>query len=196
MVRAANMPERKVHKSETNGAGHNSPLDGDIFRIHVGLITQAQIAVNAVKKKLKEARRRAQDAGIILRDLDEAMAMRDQEPETVQETIRRKATYAEWMGISPGVVQGDLFIQEDPEEDELKKAEDEGYDDGLEGVTAKGERYDTSNPVGRARLKGWNKGQDKHKAHLVELGEKDKAAKKEKAAKAKAKTEEQTEVTH
>lgn len=187
MVRAAKLQKPTVHKDQTQMPAGGNMLTGDVFRIHLGLVKKAQAAVDAVKKTLKTARREAQDAGINLKDMDEMIRMSDQEPETVKATILRKATYASWMGISPGVVQGDLFAHADAEESDVQKAEREGYEDGLEGVTAKGDRYDTSNPIGKARLKGWNKGQEVLRRHLEEAMMAKKQKEKEAKAKAKAK---------
>lgn len=187
MVRAAKLQKPTVHKDQTQMPTGGNMLTGDVFRIHLGLVKKAQAAVDAVKKGLKKARREAQDAGINLKDMDEMIRMSDQEPETVKATILRKATYASWMGISPGVVQGDLFAHADAEESDVQKAEREGYEDGLEGVTAKGDRYDTSNPIGKARLKGWNKGQEVLRRHLEEAMMAKKQKEKEAKAKAKAK---------
>lgn len=187
MVRAAKLQKPTVHKDQTQMPAGGNMLTGDVFRIHLGRIKKAQAAVDAVKKTLKTARREAQDAGINLRDMDEMLRMQDQEPETVKSTILRKATYASWMGISPGVVQGDLFAHADKEETDTEKAEREGYEDGLEGVTAKGDRYDTSNPAGKARMKGWHKGQEVLRRHMETAMMEKKQKEKEAKAKAKAK---------
>lgn len=182
MVQAAKMKKPTIHKDETVGVGHNS-LDGDTFRIHLGRIKKAKASVEAVKKHLKTARREAQDAGVNLRDMDEMIAMSEQEPETVKETILRKATYASWMGLAPGVKQGDLFVHADTVEDDNARAELEGYYDALEGNKNTGDRYDTSNPIGKARMKGFHRGT----ARLGKFMEDRKEALKEKAKEAKAK---------
>lgn len=189
MVKSARLKKPHVLKDQSKTelpAGANM-LTGDIFRIHLGRIAKAKAALEGPKKALKAARREAQDAGINLKDLDEMISMREQEPETVKATILRKATYASWMGISPGVVQGDLFAHADKEETDTEKAEREGYEDGLEGVTAKGDRYDTSNPAGKARMKGWHKGQEVLRRHMESAMMEKKQKEKEAKAKAKAK---------
>lgn len=61
-------------------------------------------------------------------------------------------------------------------------AELEGYNDALEGNKCTGDRYDTTNPVGKARMKGFHKGQER----LGKFMEERKAALKEKAKEAKA----------
>lgn len=137
---------------ETNAA------DLEAFHYHKGCILRAQEAVEMVKKTLKTERRRASDAGINLGDLDFALKMREEEPETVQATIRRIAQYASWMGLAPGI-QADLFEAADEAADLQKVAEQEGYVDGLEGKTPEGDRYDIANPVGQSRLDGWYRGQ-------------------------------------
>lgn len=196
MVKAAKIEKPTIHKTPS-AIGHNG-LDQETFHIHLGQILKAKAQVEAVKKILKTARRAAQDNGLNLADLDEAMSMRDMEPETVQETIRRKAQYAAWMGLAPGI-QPDMFTVADAKEDDEKAAEQEGYIDGLEGVTAKGERFDTSNPLGRARLKGWNRGQDVLKERMVQMTADAKAKEKEKKMAKEKKTEtkkEETEAMH
>ena len=182
MVRAAKMQKPTILKDQSApGPRHNS-LTGDVFRIHLGLIKKAKAALDAVKNTPKNARREAHDAGINSRDLDEMLSMQDMESETVKQTILRKATYASWMGISPGVVQGDLFVHADESDDQIKMAELEGYNDALEGNKCTGDRYDTTNPVGKARMKGFHKRQER----LGKFMEERKAALKEKAKEAKA----------
>lgn len=186
MVRSATLKKPHVLKDQSQTelpAGANM-LSGDIFRIHLGRIAKAKAALEAPKKALKAARREAQDAGINLKDLDEMISMREQQPETVKATILRKATYASWMGLAPGVVQADLFVHADEEEDAIKAAENEGYYDALEGNKNTGERYDTSNPIGKARMKGFHKGVER----LGRFMEERKEALKQKAAEAKAKS--------
>ncbi len=186
MVKSArlNKPHILKDQSQTQIPVGGNMLTGDVFRIHLGRIAKAKAALEAPKKALKACRREAQDAGINLRDLDEMIAMREQEPETVKDTILRKATYASWMGLAPGVKQGDLFTHADEEQDATKAAEMEGYYDALEGGKNTGERYDTSNPIGKARMKGFHKGVER----LGQFMEDRKQALKEKAAENKAKS--------
>lgn len=145
-------------KKKANGEGSNA-ADLETFHFHVGEIRRAQAAILAVRKTLKQKRRDASDAGINLGDLDLVMRMSEEEPETVQGTVKRIATYAHWMGLAPGV-QADLFEAADDREDLQKAAENEGYREGIEGLSPTGDRYDPANPVGQARMRGWNKGQD------------------------------------
>lgn len=166
MVKSAKIDKPTVLKSEAPPSpGHNG-LDQETFHIHLGQILKAKAQVEAVKKILKTAIRAAQDGGVNLADMDEAISMRGMEPETLQDTIRRKAQYAAWMGLAPGI-QPDMFTIVAAREDDEKLAEHEGYVDGLEGVTVEGPRYDTSNSLGQARLSGWNRGQDVLKDHLI-----------------------------
>ena len=138
----------------------NGPPEADreAFHYHLGQIRRVKDRLDAVKKLMKTARRAAQDAGINLADLDLVNKMRELEPETVQENIRRLATYVYWVGLAPGVMQGDLFAHATAL-DHLAKAEDEGYTDGIEGVTASGDRYDMTSEAGQARMRGWERGQ-------------------------------------
>ena len=159
MVKTATIAPKTVLKDETKAAPADNGPDLETFHYHVGEIARKTDAVAAVRKILKDARRRAQDAGIILHDLDTVVRMRDEEPETVQKAIKRLATYAYWMGLSPGV-QGDLFEAATVAHSEEAAAEQQGYIEGLEGVTAEGDRYDMTNPIGQARLRGWRRGQD------------------------------------
>ena len=188
MVKAAKMKKPVVHKVEA--AASNGP-DKETFHIHLGEILRARAKVEAVRKVLKAARRAAQDAGFNLHDLDEMISMREQEPETVQDTIRRKAQYATWMGLAPGV-QGDLFDHAAARQDDKTKWFEEGYVDGLEGVTAAGDRYDMTSEAGQARMKGWDKGQGILRDRLAEMLSKKKDDAKAKKAKAKKGAEEAT----
>lgn len=165
--------------------GTNGPAvaDRETFHFHVGMIRRQQDKVAAERKFLKDARRKASDAGINLGDLDLAMRMSEQEPETVQESIKRMATYAHWMGLAPGI-QADLFEAADSKRDFEKEAEEEGYVEGLEGKTAEGDRYDPANPVGQARMRGHRRGQDVVLQRFSENAEAKNAADAERAAQA------------
>lgn len=184
MVKAAKIEKPTVHKAVPQ-PGHNGP-DQETFHIHLGQILKAKAQVNAVAKILKEARRRAVDAGLVLEDLDWNIKNREAEPETVQASIRRRAQYAFWMGLAPGV-EPDMFTVAAARENEETVAEHEGYVDGLEGVSAKGDRYDMTNPLGQARMRGWNRGQDVLKERLMQMSADAEA--KEKAKGKKAATE-------
>lgn len=142
-------------KDKVADEGSNT-ADLEAFHYHLGFIRRAQATVLSARKVLKEERRRASDAGVALGELDLVMKMAEEEPETVQATVNRIALYANWMGLAPGV-QGDLFSVEKTNEEE--RAELQGYKEGIEGVTALGPRYDVTNPIGEARLKGWHRGQ-------------------------------------
>lgn len=168
MVKPVKATVPRVLPTETPEAkpGDNQ-ADRETFHYHLGIIVQMKAAVDAHRKHLKNARRAAQDAGIVLHDLDTILKMREEEPETVQDGIRRLAQYAHWAGLAPGV-QGDLFKDGLAKVDEVAKAEDEGYVDGLEGNTASGDRYDASTPAGQARLRGWNRGQDVIRKRFIE----------------------------
>lgn len=139
----------------------NQP-DAETFHYHLGAITRQQAKILAERKVLKDIRRAATDAGLNLATMDRMIRMRELEPETVQEEIRRDVQYAVWMGLAPGT-QIDLFKDAAPQVDLEIAAENEGYRDGIEGnkgPAIEPERYDTTSAVGQARLRGWNKGQD------------------------------------
>lgn len=152
-------PLKLVKNSDTPAS--NQP-DAEAFHYHLGAITRKNATLLAHRKELKEIRRAAMDAGINLRDLDTVIKMRELEPETVQADISRLVQYAQWMGLAPGT-QPDLFKDVAPKVDAEKAAEDESYRDGIEGnkgPAIEPERYDASTPVGQARLRGWNRGQE------------------------------------
>lgn len=151
---------RVVGKAETPPAATNQP-DAEVFHFHLGSIVRKNATIQAHRKELKEIRRAAMDAGLNLRDLDTIIKMRELEPETVQADISRLVQYAQWIGLAPGT-QPDLFKDVAPKVDLEQAAEDEGYRLGIEangGPAVEPDRYDTSSPVGQARLRGWNKGQ-------------------------------------
>ena len=174
MVKSVKVTKPRVLKDKTavpitNGP---APLDRETFHYHLGAVNRACATVEAHKKVLKDIRRAAQDSGINLGDLDRVIRMREEEPEPVQESIRRLALYAQWTGLAPGI-QGDLFVQGAAAVDEVARAEEEGHTDGIEGVTAAGDRYDAANPIGQARMKGWHRGQkvvlDRFAAHAEQV---------------------------
>lgn len=152
-------PKSAAQPPDPPGTNGPAVADRETFHYHVGIIRRQQDKVAAERKFLKDARRKASDAGINLGDLDLAMRMSEQEPETVQESIRRMAVYAHWMGLAPGV-QADLFDVAAERQSEEDQAYQEGYVEGLEGKTALGDRYDAGNQIGQARLRGWRDGQD------------------------------------
>jgi hypothetical protein len=142
-------------------AATNQP-DAETFHFHIGAIMRKQATIMAHRREMKTIRRAAMDAGLNLADLDEMIRLREEEPETVMAGLKRKVLYAEWMGIAPKGTQGDLFKDAAPKLDAEKAAEDEGYREGIEGnkgPAIEPDRYDVSTPVGQARLRGWNSGQ-------------------------------------
>ena len=123
MVKTAKPPKLRVVKPEKppkrekkapGPAGSNGP-DFETFHYHLGVIVQHKAAVQAKQKILKQARRAAQDSGLVLEDLDRVIRLREEEPETVRASINRLATYAHWAGLAPGT-QGDLFTAADADE--------------------------------------------------------------------------------
>lgn len=170
MVRSAKPKEKTVLKVVPPTPPPETNMEREAFHFHLGQIAQAQASAAFHRKNLKNTRRAAQDAGIVLHDLDTVMRMREEEPETVQAGIRRLATYAHWIGLAPGV-QADLFDHAGKAASDEAAAEEEGYIDGLEGKTAEGDRYDAANPIGQARLRGWRRGQDVILKHFAKKAE-------------------------
>lgn len=159
MVKNAKIPDLKVVKDQT--ATPSLPLatnqpDAETFLYHVGKIERERAKVDLQRKSLKQVRRAAQDAGLILKDIDRVLKLRDEEPETVQEGFRRQMEYARWLGLSPAP-QADLFEAAPSEADRWFE---EGKSDGLQGLTAAGDRYDPASEAGQARLKGHAAGQE------------------------------------
>jgi hypothetical protein len=131
--------------------------DQESYHYHKGAIMRQLAKVEAEKKVLKAARRAAQDAGLVLEDVDYAIKNKDKEPETIQANVARRIQYMAWDGLAPGT-QADLFKMPSAR-NEIEIAEQEGYIAGLEGESAIGDRYDSGNPIGQARLKGHARGQ-------------------------------------
>jgi hypothetical protein len=159
MVKHLAAKKPRVLKDETVPESPPSNMaDRETFHWFLGRVVAKKATLDAHRKEMKAIRREAQDAGIVLKDLDHVLRLREEEPETVQEGLRRLVQYANWVGLAPGT-QTDLFKDVAPKVDAEEKAYQEGKIDGLEGVSAQGERYDTANPLGQARLRGWNDGQ-------------------------------------
>lgn len=159
LQRTKGSPANPAKSEEQRESAASNLADLETFHFHMGNLKRLDDQIAAVRKLRKDERRRASDAGINLADLDMIMKMREEEPETVQARVERIATYAHWAGLAPGF-QGDLFQAAGEKEDAEKVAELEGYKDGIEGLTATGERYDAGNPIGQARMRGHAKGQE------------------------------------
>ena len=185
MVVAAKLKSRKILNDQTKG--HNLPRgeNRDEFLYYVGVISLAKGKVDAVKKLLKQAKREAMDAGYNLADMADVMAHREDEPETVQTTIMRRARYAAWMHGTKEPEQADLFAEATSNESE--KHYQEGREDALLGLPNKGDRYDTTTESGQQRMKGWNDGNDKRQALQAKQLEQFKANEKAEKEKQKAK---------
>ena len=163
MVKSSKPPKLSIVKPTTPAKAADkvppNTIDKEAYHYHKGVIEQMEARVESAKKLLKQARRGASDAGISLGNFDFIRKLHKAEPETVQSNVAEIAQYAHWEGLAPGY-QADLFKdtkgkKTSPEE----AAHQEGYVEGLEGKTAEGERYDQGNPVGAARLHGWQRGQ-------------------------------------
>lgn len=166
MVKHLAAKKPRVLKDETAPPpGEQPPTnqpDAETLHYFIGAITRKQATIMAHRKELKTIRRSAMDAGLNLKDLDEVIRMKEEEPETIQAGLKRLVQYAEWLGLAPPGTQGDLFKNVAPKLDTEKAAEDEGYREGIEGnkgPAIEPDRYDVSTPVGQARLRGWNSGQ-------------------------------------
>ncbi len=175
----------KIHKDTTQakapgpGGDLSNAADYETFHVHVGILAKADAVVKAATDARKKARRDAIDSGIVMKELDLALYLKKQEPETADATIRRLTTYSKWLGLPIGT-QGDM-LNGDAAEDDNARAEAEGYEEGLQGVgVPEGPRYDMTTPTGQSRKRGWNKGQTVLQERFLKKNEEAKAEEKEK----------------
>jgi hypothetical protein len=158
---------RKVLKDETApdtpppGAGHIGP-DANTVLVWVGVIDRETAAVAAAKKKLAKAWKLALNDGVVRRDLERVMKMRDEDPETVMAEMSRLRQYAEWLGVPIGKQLG-LFEQ--PRMSILnaaelsQKAHDSGYLLGITGCNPDDQAYPPTHEHHTAHNEGWHAGQ-------------------------------------
>lgn len=147
----------KVVKDPPPAPPSNAP-DRETFHYFVGLIDIEDGKVAAARKARKDVRRRASDAGLSLEIVDLLRRKRDKEAETAGSWIQSLMEGFKWMGLK-AAVQLSLFPEEHEKQSVTDRAEMEGYVDGLEGKSAVGDRYEATNELSQARLKGWHRGQ-------------------------------------
>lgn len=163
MVKSATKTPLKIVKSEKPAAlpppTNGEPLDAETFHAHVGFMTQMKARKDAAAKLYKKTRTDAAHAGLVMEEVDEYIRMRDMDPEKAKEKLKRKFQYMTWGNMTRGLNEDDLFAFADAKDSSEAQAEQEGYIEGLEGKTADGDRYDSANEIGQARLRGHARGQ-------------------------------------
>lgn len=176
-------------KKESNGP------DRDEFLFAIGHQKKLQQAVDDAKAAMKKFRNHLKLRGFNLAMMDVAIDEAGREDGTTITNMRDLKRYYEFMGLPIGH-QFSLFDTPqaaNANTDLFEKAFTEGRERGIRGEFADEQKWPPMTPEGQEHMRGWNEGQETHRAKFTALeesfAEADKAAlaKLEKRAKGKSK---------
>lgn len=133
----------------------------DEYLFHLSQIRQAERELEPYKKKLKDARNRADAQGVNLKRLDMLKQLTDsrENGKTIREYLESLFREAAWLNLIPWNGQGHLFEQPQSETDEerLNKIFNDGRDVGLSKSIGENP-YDETSTEGQVWLAGYNEG--------------------------------------
>lgn len=182
--------DRKVHPDKSPKPTNGPDLTTILF--FVGQLRQKRVAKKIAAKAESAVRKQAINAGLVIQELDEAMADADMEPEAVLAKYARRKQYAEALGTPIGE-QFSLFdvaprsgIPTFKEQGE--KAYQSGFARGLLGEGWPDEQaYPPGSDFHTSHLEGWNAGQKMLMERIGQLKASDDAADAARAVKKAAK---------
>jgi hypothetical protein len=196
----------KVHKDLTKGAastpsqqtpgeGHNATAGqskGE-FLFFIGQLKRHAKESDDMRSRHKAERNQIKLRGYDLAEMQQAIAEQSRNDGTTLRSLKVRKQYFEWLDLPIGS-QMKLFdepgeVNAFSEEGLLKRAEEEGYELGIQGLNTDTQKYPPHTPAGNAHIKGWDRGQDELKERftaqsLAVAEEKAKAAAKRVAKKA------------
>ena len=139
----------------------NGPTRDDLL-FFMGQFRSADAKIAEARAVRKRIRSRAKLLGIDLQQFDLAIAQFDLEDDTTLDQLKTFKRYCEMLELPIGS-QMQLFDTPDSpapsQEGLLKKAYQQGYDDGLLGKNPDEQAYPPMTPEGQEHLKGWNDAQ-------------------------------------
>lgn len=179
------LPDTSVPKS-------NGP-DLTTILFFVGQLKQKRVAKNLAAKAEGMVRKQAINAGLVIQELNEAIADMEMEPEAVFAKYARRKQYAEALGTPIGQ-QFSLFDFNARKssiptfEEQGEKAYQSGYARGILGEGWPDEQaYPPGSDFHTSHIDGWNAGQKLLLDRIGQLKASDEAAEAAKAAKKTAK---------
>lgn len=209
MVKRARVEHRpKVHKdlgaSKEQSAteskaepGHNSGQSREEYLFFVGQMRAVEKKEKDLKAEKKRLRSNIKLRGYSIGAMVEAMKEQDRQDGTTIKEMKILKTYYEWMDLPIGH-QMQLF--DDPQvgksfdqEAILKRAYQEGFDLGIQGLNSDRQKYPPMTPEGREHDKGWNDAQDRYRSRIKDLSQSNAEAASKAAARRAAKKPEDSE---
>lgn len=164
----------------------NGPTRDDLL-FFMGQFRSADAKIAEARAVRKRIRSRAKLLGIDLQQFDLAIAQFDLEDDTTLDQLRTFKRYCELLDLPIGA-QMQLFDMPESnapsQEGLLKKAYQQGYDNGLLGKNPDEQAYPPMTPEGQEHLKGWNDAQAVLLSKLKVLDEEPEAKKPKKRTEA------------
>lgn len=164
----------------------NGPSRDDLL-FFMGQFRSADAKIAEARAVRKRIRSRAKLLGIDLQQFDLAIAQFDREENTTLDQLRTFKRYCELLDLPIGA-QMQLFDMPESnapsQEGLLKKAYQQGYDNGLLGKNPDEQAYPPMTPEGQEHLKGWNDAQAVLLSKLKVLDEEPEAKKPKKRTEA------------
>ncbi len=148
------------------------------FMYSVHAIARLEKAKDKAVAELRQGYKQAQDAGIDLKVFKEVVREAKEDSEALKLHFRTKDRYMRFMGVETGFQFG-LF--ENPEEAD-QNAMDKGRRAGGLGIDSSENPYQPSTDEGQKWMQGWHAGQKDIAEGMREQKDRDKTAKRQKAA--------------
>lgn len=175
--------------------GHNSGRpDRETLLIFAGRLADARAKTAAARKEEGAIRKMMINAGVVMKVYNLVEECLDEGPEAIFARLSDFQYYAQAFSLPIGT-QMSLF--ENPtdapgnsHEEQLKKAEENGYQRGLLGASPDDQAYQPNTDLGQAHMNGWHKGQKVLLDRFTEINERTKT---EEEAKADEKAKKQQE---
>ena len=149
-------------------AGHNSAIEvpEDQFLAWVARIERKRAAKKAADTEYKTERKAARAAGIRLKELDQAMEIRELSREDAGERVSHLAAYLRYLKAPIGhqfTLQLETAIDDDLSDEAIEgRASGDAFGDGhmvgLKGGDPKDNPFDGNSPAGQKWLEGFHEG--------------------------------------
>lgn len=183
--------DRKVHPDKSKDKPATNGPDITTILFFIGQLNAKRAIQKAAAKAVSMVKRQAINAGLVMQELDEAIADSEMEPEAVAAKYARRKQYAEALG---NPIQPDLFslsrrsgIPSFKERGE--EAYQAGFARGIMGEFTDEQAYGSEHEHHTDHGNGWNAGQQILRERIGQLQASTEAEEAAKAAKAAAKAE-------
>lgn len=155
------MAAGRVLESTDNGG-----VTEAVFTRHLNEHIRLEKLASEVRAKQKALKKAAEDDGVIMADMKDALKIASEDPATVIERQNRITQYANWLKAPVGAQLQMLEMPPDQskitDEQREQKWSDEGFQAGLLGKNRDTCPHDPNSPGGRAWLQGYEQGQKRN----------------------------------